>query len=302
MNFLELNADVTDLRKSLRSSVRQDALAEITVRPPVGHCDEASFLRLVAWAYALLYEADRVTIPYLLRLPDEALDTQPSPRESRHIVGYLRTWVSHNLGLAAHDMTVSRKAMHWIRVVCGTDSPKSASEWQDCFYGLCDEVGTVVTYCKRVVDAVLLSASDGEDCVADLRRRINRHWPPYEFDKIVGDICLRFGQQLEVSKFREPRLSAWVNYLETLPEDVDLHDYVVRRIERDVLDYCNNILPIDGRDVMAFLGIGPGPEVQKCLNYARSIFNSTTHSQDSLLESVQEWYYADHSADAQPFS
>ena len=57
MTFLELNSAVNDLRKSLTNFVDERALSEITVRPPVGNCDEASFIRLVSWTYALLFEA-----------------------------------------------------------------------------------------------------------------------------------------------------------------------------------------------------------------------------------------------------
>ena len=37
MKFLELNADVVDLRKSLLNFVGEAALREVTVRPPVSH-------------------------------------------------------------------------------------------------------------------------------------------------------------------------------------------------------------------------------------------------------------------------
>ena len=63
MRFLSVNASVTDLWNSLRSFVGDSAVSEITARPPAGEDDEASFLRLVVWSYAMAFEAGRVVVP-----------------------------------------------------------------------------------------------------------------------------------------------------------------------------------------------------------------------------------------------
>ena len=178
--------------------------------------------------------------------------------------------------------------MDWMRTTCGTDSPNSCSEWEVCFELFCSEAGKIVTYCKRVVDLTLLSTGDGEDNIADLQQRLNRHWPPHKFDEMVSDISLRLGLPLDAKKFREPRLSAWRSYLESLSADVNLEEQVTRRIERDLLDYSNNLLPIDGRDIMDFLGIDAGPQVRTALNYARGFHESGVRDRDRLLKAVRE--------------
>ena len=290
MKFLELNADVVDLRKSLLNFVGEAAFSEITVRPPVSHSDEASFIRLVSWSYALFFEAGRVTIPYLLRLPGNSRESQTFPQDTLQLVHILRTWTSHNLGLSEHDVTLSRKAMHWMRTVCHTDSPSHRSEWYSCFNSLCLEISKAIKHCKEVINVVLLSPGDGDDTIAELRRRIDRNWPAHKFDEIVGDICVRFGEQLDIKKFRNPRLQTWLTFLAALPAGGDLEHQMVRRIERDLLDYFNNMLPIDGRDIMKSLEISQGPQVKHALNYARTIYDPAKHDKESLLNHIRESY------------
>ena len=290
MEFLELNAEVIDLRRSLLNFVGENALAEISVRPPVGHSDEASFLRLVSWSYALIFEAGSIAIPYLIKLPSEDHERQSSLLGTCQVVRCLRTWTSHNLGLSEHDVSVSRDAMNWMRTACSNDSPTYSTEWTACFSKLCSEVSEVTKYCQYTVNNVLLSSADGEDILADLRGRIDRNWPAHKFDAIVGDICARFGEKMDVKKFRQPRIHAWRKYIDSLSADSDLEYQARRRIESDVIDYFSNMLPIDGKDVMQYLGIEPGPQVSQALTYARAFFDPKVHDKEALLEGIREHF------------
>lgn len=98
MTFIELNAAVVDLRNSLHSFVGEGVLSELTIRTPAADGDEASFFRLVNWSYALVFEAGRVTVPYLLKLPSETASASSDAWASRDLVHALRTWCVHDLG------------------------------------------------------------------------------------------------------------------------------------------------------------------------------------------------------------
>ena len=287
MTFMALNANVTDLRNSLRTYVGTAALPEISIRPPVGSTDEASFLRLTGWSYALLYESGRVTIPFLLGLPPFADNSRMSPAASRELVRSLRTWSSHNLGLSDHDVSVSREALGWFNAMCGTQSPTEPDDWETCFTALCREVNHIVTHCNRTVDLVVRSAEDGHATVTDLLRRLDRNWPSHEFDKLVGDICIRLGESIDIHKFRSTRLQSWREHLESLPDGENLKNHMIRRIERDVLDYFNNLLPIDGRDVIDELGVQQGPEVGKVLTEARRLLATGIRDREALLQNLR---------------
>ena len=109
MIFSQLNADVVDLRSSLRSFVGEHAIREITVRPPADDNSEISFLRLVAWSYALVFEAGRVAIPYLLQLPGGGSESSSDAKTARELLKILRTWSFHNLGFESdRDVAISR--------------------------------------------------------------------------------------------------------------------------------------------------------------------------------------------------
>ena len=284
MTFVRLNATVADLRSSLCSFVCEDALSEITIRPPAGEADEASFLRLVSWSYALVFEAGRVTIPYLLELPGVTSGDAPDPKAARKLVHALRTWGFHNLGFSSdRDLAVYRCVQTWFVNTCGRYPPNDLEAWRSCFLALCCEIGVIVTHCQGAMTSVLSAAEDGQAATADLRRRINRSWPAHEFDRLVGDAAFRLGISVNAQRFREPRLPRWRDLLETLPEGDDPENHMIRMIERDLLDYAANVLPIDGRDVMIALRLQPGKEVGSALHRARELFRSGLRDREQLL-------------------
>ena len=287
MRFAELNAEFSGLRNSLRAFVGEDALDEIIVQPPSRE-DEASFLRLVAWSYVFAFEAGRVSIPYFLKLPSRTDRSQNDPHESRSLIHALRTWSFHNLGFSdERNIKMTRRVHQWFIQNGGASPPNSSEGWQRCFERLCIEVGTIVAHCRGAVELVLTGSEDGGDVIADIKRQLDRNWPAYRFDQLVGDAAARIGQKLDVPKFRQSRLGKWREFLQTIPSDDDPQILLVRLIERDVLDHFESVLPIDGRDVMDALGLATGREVGTALRRARWFFDSGIREPKQLLNRLK---------------
>ena len=291
MSFIELSAAVLDLRNSLRSFVGEKALSELTIRTPAGDSDEASFVRLVNWSYALLFEAGRVTVPYLLKLPSMTPSTNVDPLAARDLVNTLRTWCVHDIGFSSSRSTaIMREVQAWFIELCGKYPPDDDRAWRVSFEGICSEVGVVVKHCQGAVVLAVSTPEDKEDIVADLQRRLDRSWPAYRFDELVRDACSRFRLNLDARRFGEPRLSKWRQYLETVPEEDDPKRQIISIIERDILDYTSDVLPINGKDVMSVLNLDPGPSVGDALRYARELFRSGVRGRQQLLERLKnDW-------------
>lgn len=290
MKFTELNVEFVSLRNELRTFVSDDALGEISVQPPAGD-DEASFLRLIAWSYVLIFETGRVTIPYLLKLPSAVSHTELRPDSACGLVHDLRTWSFHNLGYTdEHDVSISKRVTRWFIDACGANPPRDKDGWRRCFERLCTEVGAVLTYCRGAVELVLAGSEDGNDIACDLRRRLYRNWHARRFDMLVSDAATRMGQTLDAAKFRQSRLPRWRQFLETIPKDDDPEAQIVRLIERDMLDHFESILPIDGNDVMGELGLESGPKVGEALSEARRLFRSGITDRGELMDHLKRIY------------
>lgn len=290
MKFDELNAEYVGLRNTLRAFVGENALGEITVQPPAGD-DEASFLRLTAWSYALIFEAGRVAIPYLLKLPASPNLSESDANSARRMISDLRASSFHNLELqSSRNSAMYRRTSLWFMENCGANPPNDAVCWRACFERLCDMVGLIVARCKSALEMALADAESREEVIDDLRRRLDRNWPAYKFDEIVGDAATRIGQRLDVPKFRQTRLAAWRDFMDAIPEGDDPESHVTRLIERDVLDYFESALPIDGRDVMNVLGLHPGPEVGEALRFARRLHRSGITERAEMLERLAAEY------------
>ena len=287
MQFAVLNAEVEKLRRSLRSFVCESALEEINVQAPAAY-DEASFLRLVAWSYVLVFESGRVTIPFLLKFPSGLSTPQSELQATVALIHDLRTWSFHNLSFASErELAMSRRATLWFIRNSGSSTPNDLAGWRSSFESLCAKVYAIVTHCTVAFESILLADEDQEETIEDLRRRVDRNWPAHRFDQVVSDAAMRIGQKLDVPRFRQPRLAKWKDYLQAIPEDDDPNTLLVRLIERDVLDHFESILPIDGNDVMEVLSLSPGPAVGRALRHARHLYGAGVTDRNKLLGCLQ---------------
>ena len=285
MTFSALNVAVSDLRRSLTSFVGPDALAEVTVRPPVEGQGEISFLRLVAWSYVLIFEVGRLSLPFLLRWSGAYQEQQGS----MELIRALRTWSFHNLGLdSARDLELSRQVERWFLDTCGQSPPGDRANWNTCFDRACGLVDDVVQRCRRAIGDALSSDDGGEAVINDLKHRIGRSWAPHRFDALAGDVATRLAIRVDVVKFRRSKLDAWRAFLLDLAEDDDPAEAMERLMERDLLEYVDGVLPISGRDIMAAFGLPPGPEVGSMLRVARELFAAGTRDNDALLAALRE--------------
>ena len=190
---------------------------------------------------------------------------------------------------------MTRRVYQWFGNHGGIPNSSDDEIWQRCFEGLCLEVRGIVAHCQNVVMWAIDSSDDGKTVIADLQRRLNRNWPTYEFDRLIEDACVRFAIQINVPKFREPRLPKWREFLATVHEDDNPEDRMVAMIEKDLLDHMDETLPIDGRDVMALLQLDAGPAVGEALRRAREHFRAGTRDRIQLLTCLADEYGAKRS-------
>jgi hypothetical protein len=290
MSFGNLNASYTELRDALRTNVSVEALGDLNIRPPSGDADEASFLRLTAWCFSLLFEVGRFSVPFLLALNvNAAIDNSSEGQKAvRQNVQRLRTFMYHNLGFEDdHDMTIRRQVSDWFVETCGSAFPTSQGHWSKCFKRLAEDVCSVVLHCSEKLSAVLSSPEDKDIICEDLRRRLKRALQPYEFDGLVEESAARLGQKINARVFRESRIAGWQVYLMAMPDDLDPKSELERMIDGQVADHFRSQLPIRTQEIMNALALDPGPDVGKAIEIARRIFSEGTTDKEDLLSKTQ---------------
>lgn len=286
MNFAALNSAVTDLRNGLCAQVSDSALLSVNSRPPTGSSDEASFLRLTTWCYILLFEVGRVGIRYLLKVPPPLgdLPRSTSANQTCSNVNLLRTWFFHNLDF---NDKKRKEVSSWFLAQCKVISPTDKKHWKACIKALCNEGIELVLYCNEILSKIAASEEDKDIIFEDLKQRLKRNWPAYEFDKLVSDAASHIGEDLDVVKFRTVKLSKWRQYLEQQPEDVDLRREAARIIERDVHDHFRSILPVTTQEIMTVLNLDPGPKVKDAIELTRGLFNDGVREPEELLKELK---------------
>ena len=137
---------------------------------------------------------------------------------------------------------------------------------------------------------VLADPDNRSDVITVLNQRIDRIWPAHKFDEIVVDAAMRMGLTIDVVEFRSRRLHKWRQYLETIPVDDAPEMLVVRLIERDLLEHCRSVLPIDSNDVMAALELQSGQDVALATSMAYRMFDSGLSDPVRLLAELEQWH------------
>jgi hypothetical protein len=131
---------------------------------------------------------------------------------------------------------------------------------------------------------------DSEIIFGELKKRLERDWPAFEFDKLVSDAAIRIGEKIDAVKFRNVRLSAWRQFLDQQSEDVDLKKEATRIIERDIFDHFRSLLPVTATEIMETLDLEPGPKVKDAVAIARAIFDDGVREPSKLLQKLKEKY------------
>ena len=296
MSFGALNVAYTELRDALRANVSVHALGDLNIRPPSGFADEASFLRLTAWCFSLLFEVGRYSVPFLLDLNTNAAAATASEthKASRRNVQQLRTFMSHNLGFEeGHDMAIRREVSEWFVQTCGSAFPASADHWSKCFTRLAEDVCGVIRHCSEQLSFVLASPEDRELIIEELRRRLRRALQPHEFDQMVEDSAARLGQRINARAFRQSRISGWQAYLAAQPDDADPKLELERMIDGQVVDHFRSQLPVRTEEIIDALGLDPGPDVGKAVEIARRLFSEGAVEKQDLLVALRAEFQKD---------
>ncbi len=288
MKFDLLNAEFVRLRYLLRVFVDEKAIDEISIQAPKGE-GEASFLRLVAWSYVLMFEAGKVAVPYLIGLPSDSNLSRPELEAKRELIHDLRTWSFHNLDLVnRRSHRISQRTALWFIDVCGSSPPRDAIGWRSCYRQLCFDVHAVLAHCRNAMDMAVVDEDVRQLTIDEMKRRLERDWPAHKFDRLISDAATRMGMKLNVSKFRQTKQGKWKQVLRIVAEDDNPESLIVRLIERDLLDYFGETLPVDGKDIMLALGIAPGHEVAEQLRIARQLYASGVTGKGELLARLSQ--------------
>ena len=240
MTPIELN----DLYRTLRTRVAvysEDGCGEILLPLPTDFRGELAFYRLVFWGHALVNEAARMALPFLMRLPPlgsaEALSGEMSS---------LRSYVSHNLDpRKKRDQRTYAFVHRWFRDACGTGTPKG-SDHDSCCVHLGDRLGSALDGAIAACD-LLDHEEDGPRLVEDLRGRLSWNWEAWRFDPLVADCAARLGNPgVDQLALRSKHVQKWRQVLASAEEAARLH-VLEQRIEADLLEAIGDALPSRAR-------------------------------------------------------
>jgi len=256
--------------------------------PDVDGTPELAFIRTVSWLYVHYFEAGRVGVRFLVRR-NARIASQGHGDEHLDVVHALRTWSQHNINLAGeHNARIASTCEDWFANRCGTRLPRVDGHWTALLDAL---LGDAQAFFVRLLDSLdVIETDDNRDVICQQwEDRLRRDWPAHRYHELIATVSFDLGREaLDSAAFYDRHGHTIRDGLRLLSEDCDLEAEARKLVERALLVELASVLPITGRDVMEYFGIGPGPDVGRLLECARRLHEDQPSEWEALLVRMKE--------------
>lgn len=251
---------------------------------------ELGFIRVVSWLYVQYYEAGKLRSELLTRtFSVYQLDESGERADHRIRIQKLRTYTQHNLSPSeSHSKNIESACEEWFRVSCGTNVPGTEEHWQKLLFAIIEDAKKYLECLRDALRHVEQDESK-EQLLQQWTLRINQYHAPYEFDRIISIVTTDLGRDaIDVVKFRKRYYDKWRKEFEVRTDDCDFENEARKLIEHALLSEQQNILPLNGKDIMNIFHIAPGPKLAEVLNLARDLFTIQPCSKNELITKLKE--------------
>lgn len=248
---------------------------------------ELGFIRVVSWLYVHYFEVGKLGTEFLGAHSDSASMDSSQIRNHREKVQQLRTYCQHNLNFTdEHSNNIQSACESWFKEKCGTHLPNDEAHWQKLLEIL---VSSALHYFQNLEKIIrFIEANSAFDQILEQwQLKIKRFFPPYKFDKIIEEVAADWGREsFDATKFRKRHYDKWKSAFEYRTDEVNFEREARKLVEAAMLSDQQNLLPIDGRDVMTHFNIAPGSAVKDLLQLARDLYNSKPCTREELLTAL----------------
>ncbi len=257
-------------------------------KPKFGH-SELGFIRMTSWLFAHYHEVGSVSIKFL----EEKFvlyNIEGGESLSKHLgmVRDMRTFLQHHMDLERdRNEKVFKSCQEWLCNCCGSGIPSKEEQWSKCLNQLCVDANAFMDAILSVVREV--EADESRESIAlEWRHRLDRSHKPHEFDPIIQIASRDMGvENLDVIGFRKKFYNNWVSKLQYISLPYDFASEARKLVESSFLAHFSDTMPINGEDIIA-LGLNPGPEVRRHLEWAKISFSLKRCDKNELLMRVTE--------------
>jgi len=251
---------------------------------------ELGFIRVVSWLYVHYYEVGKLGTEFLTELVSAyALEFGDRPKAHRTMIQRLRTYCQHNLApTETHSIEIQRECESWFFANCGSKRPGVEEHWNKLLRSLICEAIEYFTYLRDTLRKIELDESKTQ-LIEQWALRISRFHAPHKFDRIIEEVASDFGREgLDAVRFRKRYYDRWRKEFELRLDNCDFEREARKLIEHALLSEQQNVLPIDGRDVMELLEIPPGPKIKDALLLARQIHELNPCNKEELIQQLKD--------------
>lgn len=256
---------------------------------PIMHPAELGFIRVISWLYVHYFEVGKLGSEFIGTQSDNASVDAATLKNHRGRIQQLRTYCQHNLNYTdSHSKTIQNSCEQWFKSVCGTHLPSEDSHWQSLLESIVKEAHDYFFNLEKILR--FIESNEAFPQILDQwQLRISRFYPPHKYDSIIEQVASDWGQDnFDAVKFRKRHYDHWRASFDYRNDEIDFDKEARKIIETAMLADQQDVLPIDGTDVMNEFDIKPGKEVKEVLQLAREMYSANRCTRDALISLLRE--------------
>jgi hypothetical protein len=245
---------------------------------------ELGFIRAVSWFYVHYFETGKLGTEFLSNYSGLCAISAPDLKEHRLRIQQLRTYCQHNLNFSDnHSQMIQTACQNWFKEKCGTHLPSEEMHWECLLSSIISEAKSYFDSLETIIRAIEGNGSM-QEIVEQWNLRLIRYQAPHKFDRIIEEVALDWGRpSFNVVKFRLRYYDRWKKIFENRTDDCDFEREARKLVEHALLSEEQNVMPIDGIDVMETFDVPPGGKVKEILGIAKEIYATQPCTKEKLL-------------------
>jgi hypothetical protein len=244
---------------------------------------------VISWLYVQYFETGKLNTEFIGGYGNLSGIDIACLRDHRARIQQLRTYCQHNLSFSEdHSRVIQAACEAWFKSECGTHLPSDENHWEKILVSIILEAKTYFENLEKIIRSIEANETFSQ-ILEQWQLRISRFHAPHKFDVVIEKVASDWGREsFDAVKFRKRYYDKWRASFEYRTDQCDFEKEARKLVEQAMLSDQQDVLPIDGTDVMRAFDITPGSRVKEILQLGRELFTANPCSRDQLLAMILE--------------
>lgn len=277
--FIAIIEDINDINNTFRVGLRSyefenDFFLQENDLNIIRHCNELSFLYVIAFLYKLYEERGKVNLKYVIKKYNIFNIDKDQSEKHLEVVHDFRTFLFHFLDETQnHNKSIKKRVQLWFLGIIGKTIPETEEEWGKCVISILADAKEFLTTIKQCLCKTI--ELNDESIIEEWLRYVKRDLPKHKIMELLIEVIKKYEIVMDERVFLEKNISKIKNKMNLLNFELyeSIENKVKLEIENLIFQPGNVTCPLSGEDIQKVFKVS-GKQLGVIKNKAIKIFNN----------------------------